>query len=296
MTPTDALTFYADFNEASRAPTVIELGCANPAAPCGLPNDFASDPDLRQVVARTVEAGVRGNLPDQRLVWSADVFHTVNSNDIQFVATATNAGYFDNVSNTLRQGFDLSLGGKQGGLNWRVTYSFVDATFQSNFEVSAASNSTADADGNILVRPGDRIPLIPKNTGRIVIDYELTTKWDLGGNVIAASGSYLHGNENNANQAGATNAAGAYVSGSGWISGYAVVNLYSTFRITKHAEIFARLNNLFDKQYATAGFLTSSSFNPNGTFIPNPNYWPNENAVSPAPPRAIWAGVRMRFD
>ncbi len=296
VTPTDALTFYADFNEASRAPTVIELGCANPAAPCGLPNDFASDPDLRQVVARTVEAGVRGNLPDQRLVWSADVFHTVNSNDIQFVATATNAGYFDNVSNTLRQGFDLSLGGKQGGLNWHVTYSFVDATFQSNFEVSAASNSTADADGNILVRPGDRIPLIPKNTGRIVIDYELTTKWDLGGNVIAASGSYLHGNENNANQAGATNAAGAYVSGSGWISGYAVVNLYSTFRITKHAEIFARLNNLFDKQYATAGFLTSSSFNPNGTFIPNPNYWPNENAVSPAPPRAIWAGVRMRFD
>ena len=99
MTPTaDALTFYADFhNEASRAPTVIELGCANPAAPCGLPNDFASDPNLEQVIARTVEVGVRGNLPNQRLVWSADAFHTVNRNDIQFVATATNAGYFDNV-------------------------------------------------------------------------------------------------------------------------------------------------------------------------------------------------------
>jgi len=26
VTPTDALTFYADYNEASRAPTVIELG------------------------------------------------------------------------------------------------------------------------------------------------------------------------------------------------------------------------------------------------------------------------------
>ena len=56
------LTFYADYNEASRAPTVIEFGCSNPAAPCGLPNDFASDPDLKQVVARTVEVGVRGNL------------------------------------------------------------------------------------------------------------------------------------------------------------------------------------------------------------------------------------------
>jgi outer membrane receptor protein involved in Fe transport len=296
VTPTDALTFYANYNEASRAPTVIELGCANPAAPCGLPNDFASDPDLRQVVARTVELGLRGNLPDQRLVWSADVFHTINSNDIQFVATATNAGYFDNVGNTRRQGFDVSLGGKEGGFNWHVTYSFVDATFQSNFEVSAESNSTADADGNISVRPGDRIPLIPKNTGRLVLDYDLTEKWNIGGNLIAASGSYLHGNENNANQAGGTNGEGAYVSGSGWIPGYTVVNLQGTYHITKHAEIFARLINLFDKQYATAGFLTSSSFNPNGSFIPNPNNWPNENAISPAAPRAIWAGVRVQWE
>jgi len=296
VTPTDAMTFYANYNEASRAPTVIELGCANPAAPCGLPNDFASDPDLQQVVARTVEVGARGNLPDERLVWSADVFHTINSNDIQFVATATNAGYFDNVGNTRRQGLDLSLGGKEGGFNWHVTYSFVDATFQSNFEVSAASNSTADAGGNILVQPGDRIPLIPKHTGRLVLDYDLTPQWNIGGNVIATSGSYLHGDENNANQAGGTNAAGVYVSGSGWISGYTVVNLQSTYHITKQAEIFARLINLFDKRYATAGFLTSSSFNPNGSFIPNPNDWPNENAVSPAAPRAIWVGVRVKWE
>lgn len=296
VTPTDALTLYADYNEASRAPTVIELGCANPAAPCGLPNDFASDPDLRQVVARTVEVGVRGNLPDQRLVWSADAFHNINSNDIQFVATAANAGYFDNVGNTRRQGLDLSLGGKEGGLNWHVTYSFVDATFQSNFEVSAQANSTADADGNILVRPGDRIPLIPKNTGRLVLDYDLTQKWNIGGNLLAASGSYLHGNENNANQAGGTNGEGAYISGSGWIPGYAVVNLQSTYHVTKHAEIFARLINLFDKQYATAGFLTGSSFNPNGSFIPNPNNWPNGDAISPGAPRAIWVGMRVQWE
>jgi outer membrane receptor protein involved in Fe transport len=296
VTPTDAFTFYADYNQASRAPTVIELGCANPAAPCGLPNAFASDPDLRQVVARTVETGVRGNLADQRLVWSADVFHTVNSNDIQFVATGTNAGYFDNVGNTRRQGLDLSLGGKEEGLNWHLTYSFVDATFQSNFEVSARSNSTANAGGNILVRPGDRIPLIPKHTGRLVLDYELTKRWDIGGNLIAASGAYLHGNENNANQPGGTNGGGAYISGTGWIPGYTVVNLQSNYHMTKHAEIFARLINLFDKRYATAGFLTTSSFNPNGTFIPDPNNRPHENAVAPAAPRAIWVGMRIRWE
>jgi outer membrane receptor protein involved in Fe transport len=296
VTPAEAWTFYADYNEASRAPTVIELGCSNPAVPCGLPNDFASDPDLKQVVARTEEVGLRGNLPDQRLVWSADVFHTVNNNDIQYVAATTNQGYFDNVGNTRRQGLDLSLGGKRGGFSWRLAYSLVDATFQSSFDVNAGSNSTADAFGNIQVRPGDRIPLIPRHTGRLVLDYQLNARWDLGGNVIAASGSYLHGDENNANHAGGTNGTGAFVSGSGWIPGYALINLQGTVHITKYADLFARLANLTNKQYATAGFLTSNAFNPNGSFRPDAADWTNENAVSPGQPRAIWAGVRIRWE
>jgi hypothetical protein len=51
-----------------------------------------------------------------------------------------------------------------------------------------------------------------------------------------------------------------------------------------------------DKEYSTAGFLTSNAFNPNGSFRFNPNDWTNENAESPAQPRAIWAGVRVRLD
>jgi outer membrane receptor protein involved in Fe transport len=296
FTPTDSVTFYANYNEASRAPTVIELGCSNPDSPCGLPNDFASDPDLHQVVARTVELGLRGNLPDQRLMWSADVFHTISSNDIQFVAAGTNAGFFDNVGNTRRQGLDLSVGGKEGGLHWHATYSFVDATFQSNFEVNAESNSTADGNGNIVVRPGDRIPLISRHTGRLVVDYDFNSRWNIGGNIVATAGSYLHGNENNANQAGGTNGEGEFVTGDGWISGYTVVNLQSTYRLSKHAQFFARLNNLFDRQYATAGFLTSNSFNANGTFIPDPGNWTNENAVAPSAPRAIWVGMRFQWE
>jgi outer membrane receptor protein involved in Fe transport len=295
VTPRDTLTVYANYNEASRAPTVIELGCSNAAVPCGLPNDFASDPDLKQVVARTFELGVRGNLPDQRLTWSADLFDTMNSNDIQFVATATNAGYFANVGSTRRAGLDLSVGGRSGRLTWHVAYSYVDATYQSSFSVSAESNSSADANGNILVSAGERIPLIPRNTGRLVLDYQLSEAWDLGGSLVAVSGSYLHGNENNANQAGSTNGEGAYIEGSGWIAGYAVVNLHSTYRIGRHVAIFARLVNLFDKEYSTAGFLTSNSFTPSGAFIADPANWTNENAVSPGEPRAIWAGVRIEL-
>ena len=266
LTPTPALTLYADYNEASRAPTVIELGCSNPAAPCGLPNDFASDPDLKQVVARTVEIGARGGSEDKKLNWSVDVFHTVNSDDIQFVATNTNQGYFDNVGSTRRQGVDLSVGGKVADLSWRVVYSFVEATFESNFELNGESNSTADENGNIQVRAGDRLPLIPRHTGRLVLDYAPNERWDLGANLIAASGIFLHGNENNANQAGGTNGEGALIAGSGWISGYAVLNLHGTYRIGKSTDAFIRVVNVFNKDYATAGFLTATFSPSNGSF------------------------------
>ena len=295
-TPTAALTFYANYNEASRAPTVIELGCSDPAAPCGLPNNFASDPNLKQVVARTVEVGLRNNPADQRLQWSADVFHTINSNDIQFVAAGTNQGYFDNVCTTRRQGLDLALGGKAGVLSWHMTYSYVDATYDSSFAVNAGSNSTADANGNISVRPGDRIPLIPRHTGRLVLDYELNQHWHLGINAVLVSGSFLHGNENNGNQGGATNGAGALIEGSGKIPAYSVVNFQGSYHLTKDVEFFARLVNVLDKEYSTAGFLTTNSFNPNGSFRRSRTDWTHENAVSPAQPRAVWAGLRVRFN
>jgi len=285
-----------NYNEASRAPTVIELGCSNPDRPCGLPNDFASDPDLQQVVARTFEIGLRGNLANERLRWSADVFRTVNADDIQFIATTTNSGYFANVGNTRRQGIDVAFGGKQGALHWNLSYSLVDATFQSDFRVSAESNSTADANGDILVRSGDRIPLIPRHTGKLTVDYQFTPKLNIGGNVVVTSGSYLHGDENNANQAGGTNGEGKYIMGAGRIGGYAVVSLQGTYHLSQRLDVFARCANLLNREYATAGFLTTSTFNPNGTYRFDPAEWTNENAVSPGAPFAVWAGMRLTFD
>jgi outer membrane receptor protein involved in Fe transport len=298
LTPTNYTTYYANYNEASRAPTVIELGCADAAVPCGLPDDFAADPDLKQVVAQTFEIGLRGNLADQSFDWSADVFHTVNSNDIQFVATSINAGFFDNVGNTRRQGLDVAFGGSEAGFTWKLAYSYVQATFQSSFVVNAPSNSTADAFGNIEVQPGDRMPLVPQHNGRLVLDYEFNKHLDVGANLIAVSGSYLHGNENNANVAGTTDAAtGAYISpdGTGRIPGYVQVNCNGTYRFNDNLEIFARMTNVLNRNYYTAGFLTQSVYTPNGTFIANPGNWSNENNVVPSAPREIWGGVRMTF-
>ena len=181
-------------------------------------------------------------------------------------------------------------------MTWRLVYSFVEATFESNFELNGESNSTADANGNIQVRAGDRLPLIPRHTGRLVLGYAPNERWDLGANLIAASGIFLHGNENNANQAGGTNGEGAfYQLARAGSADYAVLNLHGTYHIGKSTDAFIRVVNVFNKDYATAGFLTSNSFNANGSFRADPADWTNENAVSPAQPRAAWVGVRFRW-
>ncbi|HUL19200.1 MAG TPA: TonB-dependent receptor, partial [Steroidobacteraceae bacterium] len=185
-----------------------------------------------------------------------------------------------------------------GNLRWRVAYSFVDATYQSQFVVSAESNSSADANGDIVVHPGDRLPLVPRQTGRLVLDYRFSQRLQLGANLVVASGSYLHGNENNANVAGGTNAAGQVIApdGTGWIPSYALVNLQGTYRLGESLQLFARVVNLLNAQYGTAGFLTVNTFTPSGSFRTNPDEWTNENALSPGAPRGIWAGIRLRLD
>lgn len=298
LTPAGAPTFYADYNEGARAPTVIELGCADPNFPCGLPNAFAGDPPLQQVVARTLEVGARGDWRAARLRWSLDIFHTRNANDIQFVTTSTlnGHGYFKNVGDTRRQGLDLGVDGRFDRLNWRFAYSFVDATYQSTFPVAGANNSSADGNGVITVHPGDRIPLIPRHTGRLVLDYALTRAWNLGADLRVSSGAYLRGDENNANRAGATNGQGTRVIGSGRIGGYAVVDLRSDYHLRRNLVLFLRIANLFDRDYATSGLLSQNVFNPDGSFRSNPDDWTTENAVSPAAPRAVWIGLRLQLN
>jgi iron complex outermembrane receptor protein len=47
----DAMRFYAEFEQSNRTPTAAELSCANPSQPCLFPLSFISDPGLKQVVA-----------------------------------------------------------------------------------------------------------------------------------------------------------------------------------------------------------------------------------------------------
>ena len=107
------LTAYAGYADANRAPTPAELSCAGPANSCSLANFFTGDPNLKQVVSHTLEAGLRGTVgiaEDGHLNYNLGLFRSNLDDDIIFVNSVTlNRAFFTNVGQTRRQGLDASI-------------------------------------------------------------------------------------------------------------------------------------------------------------------------------------------
>jgi outer membrane receptor protein involved in Fe transport len=308
------LNAYASYTQGSRAPTAIELGCADPANPCSLPNALASDPPLQQVVTGTWEVGLRGKpeLPFvHNLRWNAGAFRAENRNDILFVSSVQlGTGYFQNFAKTRREGFDANLDGRFGHVTWGLDYTYLLATYQSPAIVDGAANNTSDSalsgapglDGNIYIQPGDRIPLIPKNTGKAFLDYQIMKKFAVDLDEVIISSSYARGNENNAYKAD-----GVYYLGPGVSPGYAVTNFRAHYDLTKHLQLAVQIDNLFDKHYYTAAQLANTGLTAQGTFLARPfpefttgpgaGNFPLQSATffSPGAPRRAWVELKLRF-
>jgi outer membrane receptor protein involved in Fe transport len=312
--PFSTVNAYASYTQSSRAPTAIELGCADPANPCSLPNALASDPPLQQVVSGTWEAGLRGKpeVPFVRsLRWNAGAFRGDNRNDILFVSSVQlGTGYFQNFAKTRREGFDANLDGSIGRVTWGFDYTFLLATYQSPAIVDGSANSTSDTalagypglDGNIYIHPGNRIPLIPKQTGKAYADFQAAAKLVFDINEVTVSSSYARGNENNAYKAD-----GLYYLGPGVSPGYAITNFQARYDLTKHLRLSAQIDNLFNHHHYTAAQLANTGLSAQGSFLARPfaeyttgpeagNY-PLQSATffTPGAPRRIWAELRLRF-
>jgi outer membrane receptor protein involved in Fe transport len=304
-TPAKAFSAYAGYNEGSRAPSSIELGCADPANPCKLPNAMAGDPPLKQVVAKTFEAGVRGAAPGG-VQWNLGVFRAQNYDDIIFVAdNAAGFGYFRNFGKTRRQGVEAGLSGQVGDLSFGANYTFLDATYQSRESLNGSANSSNDGpapgfDGNIVINAGDRIPLVPRNLAKVYADLAITPQLTLAMDMQAASGSTARGNENSQHQPD-----GVYYLGPGRTAGFAIFNLGADWRPAPGWKFFVQANNIFDTKYYTAAQLGVTGFTGSGSFIARPFASPvidgalplvHATFYAPGAPRMIWAGVRCSFE
>jgi len=317
--PITSVNAYARYSQGSRAPTSIELGCADPANPCSLPNALASDPPLQQVVTDTWEAGVRGK-PEgaffdgfsiHNLSWNVGTFRAENHNDILFVSSVElGTGYFQNFAKTRREGFDADISGRTGPVTWGLDYTFLSATYQSDAVLDGSASNTSDSalsgypglDGNIYVHPGNRIPLIPKQTGKAYASWEATKKLVFDLDEVTVSSSYARGNENNAYKAD-----GVYYLGPGVSPGYAITNFLAHYDLTKRLQLRVQIDNFFDKHYYTIAQLANTGLNAQGDVVtrPFPAYgagpqsgnYPAQSATffAPGAPRRAWVELRVRF-
>ena len=261
----------------NRAPTPLELGCADPNNPCIIDNFLSLGP--------SAEAGHRpdagGGLPGSerslgewgRLQWSAGLFRTTLANDILPVQSQYNGfGYYTNVGTTLRQGAELSA--QWNGDRWTAyaNYTYLDAVYLTTFMEPSPFNPLADANGLIPITNGTPIAGIPKNTLKVGFDFAVTPNWKIGGDMVAASGQVIFGNENGALPQ---------------VPGYAVFGVHTSYQIGKQLQIYGLIQNIFDQRYYTAGALYDVTSFPNAApFLTDPR------SYGPGKPFAIYGGLK----
>ncbi len=226
---------YAKFAETNRAPSPVELTCADPDDPCRLPNGFLADPPLDDVVARTIEAGLRGG---EAVGWELTLFRTTNRDDIHFVSAGsfTNEGYFANVGETRRDGFEGRLFGGEK-VRWEMAYAYLDATFLDALRLPSPNHPEIDT-GEVSVLPGDRLPLLPRHQLKGFVEWRVSDRWAFGLNARMRSEIVYRGDEGNDIEA---------------IDGFVVADAYLDVSISDEWRLRATVENLFDEDYATFG-------------------------------------------
>ena len=336
------LNVYANWNQGTRVPSVIELGCAydgtlvnayadTPTTPpyflprsilenrgCSLPSALSGDPYLPQVRAQTIEAGARGKF-GEFMEWNISAYRTNVSDDIYMTSLTPELNFFQSIGDTRRQGLEFGLAGEYGKSDFRINYSLTEATFESTFKTISPNNSSRTLDPGspdfnfITVKPGNVLPGVPFNNFNFNWGYKFNPKFKLNLGLVAHSGSFLRGNENNAH----TPSQGRLITVTGSAStvklpdnqydgtapGYAVLNLSGRYDMGNGWALSTRINNLLDKTYYTAGRLGINPIAPStvgaigpGGFNYNSNEWIPSQFISAGAPRGVWVSLAYDFD
>ncbi len=283
---TPDVTVYGGYSTTNRVPNASEIECSDPELPCLLPANLTGDPPtLKQVIAHTYELGLRGKMAaaDGMVTWNLGGFRTNLDDDIYAISTSVSTGFFQNIGSTRRQGVDASLSYQWTGGDAYISYSYVDATFESALTLHSPSSPSQDEDGNIQVVPGDRLPLIPQHRVKAGADFVVLPKWTVGGTFVYQSDQYYKGDESNQNPP---------------LPGFGTLSLHSSYRFADKSEVFITVNNVFDKHYANYAIFSD----PTGVGAPGvlADAGSNDPGVdnrfqNPGAPRSVFGGVRLAF-
>ncbi|MEP9432942.1 TonB-dependent receptor [Xanthomonas euvesicatoria pv. euvesicatoria] len=279
-----AVTLYGSVAQNSRAPTAIELGCADPTQPCRVPTGLQADPRLEQIISRTYELGARWT-PSANRNATLSVYPADNRDDILFLrAPDTQLGYFDNVGRTRYQGVDAALHLRSGDWQWSAGY-YLDATYRSDGQLLSGERV-------IALRPGLRIAALPRHNLKLGMEWQRDAL-TLGVGVRAVSGRVASGNEDGQVDNAEEGQAAPERLDIG-TAGYALVDLQARWTINARVSLFARIDKVFDRRYATYAAVAEDVF-PDGE-LARPQDAPVETGparfLAPGVPRQYLIGVR----
>ena len=277
---TPELTAYAGYSEANRVPTPLELGCADPNNPCLIASFLVSDPPFKQVVSKTIEAGLRGTreLNIGTLGWKIGGFRATNYDDIWACRWRDGRVLASSRTSARRAGRASRPRSTSNRRRSSSTPAMPWWTRDSSTRSRSASNSPFAAGGTIQVVPGNQIPAVPRHRVKAGIEYAVTDAWKIGGDALFVSSQYLVGDESN--QASK-------------LPSYTVFNLHTSYQFSKNVQLYGKIDNVFDNRYATYGTFFDTTAVPN--FGNGGNPFTDPRSLSPARPRAFYAGARVTF-
>lgn len=277
----DGLTAFGNLTRNTRVPTVIELGCADPAEPCRLPIGLQADPYLKPVRAVTQELGLRWS-QGRALQGSVALFRTDNRDDILFssVSVTGQRGYFRNFERTRHRGMDVDASWRSGPWQAALTYSHLRATYE-------ADGLLRIGERNIQARPGMRIAGLPQHLLKWSLD-RLHGAWRWGADLQTSSRRVTAGNEDGRVEDDEDMRVDLRTPST------AVLNLRAAWApaAVKGLELGAGVNNVLDRRNTSYGALAETVFDARGRYT-----GVGRDALFGAPgaPRNWSLTLRMRF-
>lgn len=226
------LMTYASYAQGFETPTFTEM-----AYPADGSNDVLS---LKAAESETYELGLKS--ANRFGDFTAAIFHTSTQDDIVSAVNDNGRSTFRNADKTLRKGLELSWSKDLWrGLAAQASYSYIDATFDADIpEILGKDGKVAV----VKIPNGNYIPGIAKNQAFLSLGWKPENGFNAGLDVRYSDRIYV--NDINSQYAPSYTVAGANV-GYNW-------NVKDL-----SVKTFARVDNLFDKDYSGSVIVNESN-------------------------------------
>jgi outer membrane receptor protein involved in Fe transport len=240
------LSVYASYRHGFRAPSQGQLFQQNSAA---------NTVGLKPVKVNSYETGVRGQIAS-RLVYQVSAYDMIMRDDILTYVTPANTREATNAGSSRHRGIEVSTGAAlMPGVRLDVAYSVATHKY-IDWTPSASRTAPVSYSGNAVEQaPRDMSNVLLTWSPRAMRGGRIAAEW-------SHTGRYA---EDPANTT--------------FYGGYELLNLNTNMFVTPRAEVFARMINVANRQFAE--LVSYDTF--------------QTDQYTPGAPRSIFAGIRYAF-